>query len=159
MPRGKILVCILYFHHYQILLIVAQPSRCCGQRQKPYLVPAMQKGNGTARNLHIALNAINVVLSCGRSPLELTWFSKVFELTKWPWIIATPGVSFLTNQAGILSAFISGHLYNLHLRFFHFLPLWLSVFLSLVHKIKQNELHHNALDAPQFVRKSICTVL
>ncbi|KAL9360119.1 hypothetical protein Peur_048242 [Populus x canadensis] len=48
------------------------------------LVPAMQKGNGTARNLHIALNAINVVLSCGRSPLELTWFSKVFEFTKWP---------------------------------------------------------------------------
>ncbi|KAE8779501.1 hypothetical protein D1007_47519 [Hordeum vulgare] len=32
------------------------------------LVPAMQKGNETARSLHIALNTINVLLSSGRSP-------------------------------------------------------------------------------------------
>ncbi|KAL6126352.1 hypothetical protein ACLB2K_074403 [Fragaria x ananassa] len=48
------------------------------------LVPAMQKGNETARSLHIALNAINLLLFIWQIPtgLDIVW--KVFEFTKWP---------------------------------------------------------------------------
>ncbi|PRQ58559.1 hypothetical protein RchiOBHm_Chr1g0360621 [Rosa chinensis] len=48
------------------------------------LVPAMQKGNETARSLHIAINAINVLLFIWQIPtgLDIVW--KVFEFTKWP---------------------------------------------------------------------------
>lgn len=48
------------------------------------LVPAMQKGNETARSLHIAINAINVLLFVWQIPtgLDIVW--KVFEFTTWP---------------------------------------------------------------------------
>lgn len=48
------------------------------------LVPAMQKGNETARSLHIALNAINVVLFLWQIPTGIDIVFKVFEFTKWP---------------------------------------------------------------------------
>ncbi|XP_010267460.1 PREDICTED: uncharacterized protein LOC104604693 [Nelumbo nucifera] len=48
------------------------------------LVPAMQKGNETARNLHIALNALNVLLFIWQIPTGIDIVFKVFEFTKWP---------------------------------------------------------------------------
>ncbi|CAM8935624.1 unnamed protein product [Rhodiola kirilowii] len=48
------------------------------------LVPAMQKGNETARNLHILLNAANVILFVWQIPTGLDIVFKVFEFTKWP---------------------------------------------------------------------------
>ncbi|KAL3536672.1 hypothetical protein ACH5RR_000038 [Cinchona calisaya] len=48
------------------------------------LVPAMQKGNETARNLHITLNALNVILFIWQIPTGIDIVFKVFEFTKWP---------------------------------------------------------------------------
>ncbi|KAL8145772.1 uncharacterized protein LOC141707110 [Apium graveolens] len=48
------------------------------------LVPPMQKGNETARSLHIALNAVNVLLFVWQIPTGLDIVLKVFEFTKWP---------------------------------------------------------------------------
>lgn len=48
------------------------------------LVPAMQKGNETARSLHIALNALNVILFVWQIPTGIDIVFKVFEFTKWP---------------------------------------------------------------------------
>ncbi|KAJ7963459.1 Plant/F21F14-40 protein [Quillaja saponaria] len=48
------------------------------------LVPAMQKGNETARNLHISLNVLNVLLFVWQIPTGLDIVFKVFEFTKWP---------------------------------------------------------------------------
>ncbi|CAN1175527.1 hypothetical protein LINPERHAP2_LOCUS31988 [Linum perenne] len=48
------------------------------------LVPAMQRGNETARNLHIALNVVNVLLFVWQIPTGLDIVLKVFEFTKWP---------------------------------------------------------------------------
>ncbi|PIA48816.1 hypothetical protein AQUCO_01300028v1 [Aquilegia coerulea] len=48
------------------------------------LVPAMQKGNETARNLHIALNVLNVLLFAWQIPTGFEIVLKVFEFTKWP---------------------------------------------------------------------------
>ncbi|KAK7285752.1 hypothetical protein RJT34_20533 [Clitoria ternatea] len=48
------------------------------------LVPSMQKGNETARNLHIALNAINVLLFVWQIPTGIEIVFKVFEFTTWP---------------------------------------------------------------------------
>ncbi|KAL9682462.1 hypothetical protein QQ045_014260 [Rhodiola kirilowii] len=48
------------------------------------LVPAMQKGNETARNLHILLNAANVIFFVWQIPTGLDIVFKVFEFTKWP---------------------------------------------------------------------------
>ncbi|KAL8540989.1 hypothetical protein ACS0TY_002321 [Phlomoides rotata] len=48
------------------------------------LVPAMQKGNETARSLHIALNALNVVLFIWQIPTGIEIVFKVFEFTTWP---------------------------------------------------------------------------
>lgn len=48
------------------------------------LVPAMQKGNETARSLHIALNALNVLLFVWQIPTGLEIVGKVFEFTTWP---------------------------------------------------------------------------
>ena len=48
------------------------------------LVPAMQKGNETARSLHIALNTINVLLFIWQIPTGLEIVGKVFEFTHWP---------------------------------------------------------------------------
>ncbi|KAG8076609.1 hypothetical protein GUJ93_ZPchr0006g42052 [Zizania palustris] len=48
------------------------------------LVPAMQKGDETARSLHIALNAINVLLFIWQIPTGLEIVGKVFEFTTWP---------------------------------------------------------------------------
>ncbi|KAK3036086.1 hypothetical protein RJ639_029839 [Escallonia herrerae] len=48
------------------------------------LVPAMQKGNETARSLHIVLNAINVLLFVWQIPTGFDIVLKVFEFTKWP---------------------------------------------------------------------------
>lgn len=48
------------------------------------LVPPMQKGNETARNLHIALNVLNVLLFICQIPTGWDIVLKVFEFTKWP---------------------------------------------------------------------------
>lgn len=48
------------------------------------LVPSMQKGNDTARNLHIALNALNVTLFLWQIPTGIDIVFKVFEFTTWP---------------------------------------------------------------------------
>ncbi|XVF33113.1 hypothetical protein REPUB_Repub17cG0140400 [Reevesia pubescens] len=48
------------------------------------LVPSMQKGSETARNLHIALNAVNVILFIWQIPTGIDIVFKVFEFTKWP---------------------------------------------------------------------------
>ncbi|KAK8952022.1 hypothetical protein KSP39_PZI004453 [Platanthera zijinensis] len=48
------------------------------------LVPLMQKGNETARNLHIALNSLNVLLFLCQIPTGIEIVLKVFEFTKWP---------------------------------------------------------------------------
>ncbi|KAJ0968429.1 hypothetical protein J5N97_025346 [Dioscorea zingiberensis] len=48
------------------------------------LVPAMQKGNETARNLHIALNTLNVLLFISQIPTGFDIVLKVFEFTQWP---------------------------------------------------------------------------
>ncbi|KAI4328953.1 hypothetical protein L6164_021263 [Bauhinia variegata] len=48
------------------------------------LVPQMQKGSETARNLHITLNAINVLLFVWQIPTGIDIVFKVFEFTKWP---------------------------------------------------------------------------
>ncbi|MQL87564.1 hypothetical protein Taro_020111 [Colocasia esculenta] len=48
------------------------------------LVPAMQRGNETARNLHIALNALNVLLFVWQIPTGIEIIFKVFEFTQWP---------------------------------------------------------------------------
>ncbi|CAM6113585.1 unnamed protein product [Calypogeia fissa] len=48
------------------------------------LVPAMQKGNETARNLHIGLNLINVALFVWQIPTGWEIVLKVFEFTTWP---------------------------------------------------------------------------
>ncbi|KAE9592847.1 hypothetical protein Lalb_Chr19g0133561 [Lupinus albus] len=48
------------------------------------LVPPMQRGSETARNLHIALNALNVALFVWQIPTGIEIVFKVFEFTKWP---------------------------------------------------------------------------
>ncbi|MED6181915.1 hypothetical protein PIB30_023756 [Stylosanthes scabra] len=48
------------------------------------LVPPMQRGSETARNLHIALNALNVILFVWQIPTGIDIVFKVFEFTKWP---------------------------------------------------------------------------
>lgn len=48
------------------------------------LVPAMQKGNEAARNLHIALNTLNVLLFVSQIPTGIDIVFKVFEFTNWP---------------------------------------------------------------------------
>ncbi|XP_028063931.1 uncharacterized protein LOC114267135 [Camellia sinensis] len=48
------------------------------------LVPAMQKGSETARNLHIALNVLNVLLFMWQIPTGINIVFSVFEFTKWP---------------------------------------------------------------------------
>lgn len=48
------------------------------------LVPAMQKGSETAKNLHITLNAVNVLLFISQIPTGIEIVYKVFEFTKWP---------------------------------------------------------------------------
>jgi hypothetical protein len=48
------------------------------------LVPAMQRGNDTARNAHIALNTLNVTLFLWQVPTGLEIVGKVFQFTSWP---------------------------------------------------------------------------
>lgn len=48
------------------------------------LVPAMQKGNDTARSLHIALNTINLLLFAWQVNTGLQILFKVLQFTKWP---------------------------------------------------------------------------
>lgn len=48
------------------------------------LTPAMQKGNDTARSLHIALNCINIGLFVWQIPTGLEIVQKVFQFTQWP---------------------------------------------------------------------------
>ncbi|CAL9082150.1 unnamed protein product [Musa acuminata var. zebrina] len=48
------------------------------------LVPAMQKGNDAARNLHIALNTLNILLFVSQIPTGIDIVFKVFEFTNWP---------------------------------------------------------------------------
>jgi hypothetical protein len=48
------------------------------------LVPAMQKGNDTARSAHIALNAVNLALFAWQVPTGLEIVGKVFQFVpKW----------------------------------------------------------------------------
>lgn len=58
------------------------------------LVPPMQKGNETARSLHIALNTINVLLFIWQIPTGFDIVLKVFEFTKWPWQVQEWALSF-----------------------------------------------------------------
>ena len=48
------------------------------------LVPQMQKGNDTARSLHIALNCVNLGLFAWQIPTGLEIVAKVFEFTTLP---------------------------------------------------------------------------
>ena len=48
------------------------------------LVPQMEKGNQKARDLHIALNCINVALFTWQIPTGLEIVGKVFQFTSWP---------------------------------------------------------------------------
>jgi hypothetical protein len=48
------------------------------------VVPTMQKGDETTRNLHIALSTINVLLFIWQIPTGLEIVGKVFEFTTWP---------------------------------------------------------------------------
>nr|XP_027108543.1 uncharacterized protein LOC113728194 isoform X1 [Coffea arabica] len=48
------------------------------------LVPAMQKGNETARNLHIALNSLNVILFIWQIPTGIDILFRAVEFTNWP---------------------------------------------------------------------------
>ena len=48
------------------------------------LTPQMQKGNDTARSLHIALNSVNLLLFAWQIPTGLEIVGKVFEFTQWP---------------------------------------------------------------------------
>jgi len=48
------------------------------------LVPSMQKGNDTARSLHIGFNAINIGLFLWQVPTGLDIVAKVFQFTTLP---------------------------------------------------------------------------
>ena len=48
------------------------------------LVPEMEKGNQKARDLHIALNCVNVALFTWQIPTGLEIVGKVFQFTSWP---------------------------------------------------------------------------
>ena len=48
------------------------------------LVPAMQKGNDTARSVHIGLNALNVVLFLWQVPTGFEIVGKVFQFSSFP---------------------------------------------------------------------------
>ena len=48
------------------------------------MTPAMQKGNETARSIHIALNAVNFGLFLWQVPTGLEIVGKVFQFTSWP---------------------------------------------------------------------------
>jgi hypothetical protein len=48
------------------------------------LVPEMQRGNQKARDLHIALNCINLGLFTWQIPTGLEIVGKVFQFTSWP---------------------------------------------------------------------------
>ena len=48
------------------------------------LVPQMQKGNDTARSLHIALNTVNLLLFVWQIPTGWEIVVKVLEFTKFP---------------------------------------------------------------------------
>jgi hypothetical protein len=56
------------------------------------LVPPMQKGNDTARSLHIALNTVNLLLFVWQIPTGWEIVLKVLEFTKFPWF-ASPASS------------------------------------------------------------------
>jgi hypothetical protein len=47
-------------------------------------VPQMQKGNDTARSVHIGLNAVNMALFAWQVPTGLEIVGKVFQFTQWP---------------------------------------------------------------------------
>lgn len=49
------------------------------------LVPAMQKGDNNARQAHIFLNALNVLLFAWQVPTGLEIVGKVFEFTSCEW--------------------------------------------------------------------------
>jgi len=48
------------------------------------LVPAMQKGNETARIAHISLNVVNILLFVWQIPTGVEIMLKVWEKTSWP---------------------------------------------------------------------------
>eukprot|EP01025_Chloroclados_australasicus_P033013 TRINITY_DN33538_c0_g1_i1.p1 TRINITY_DN33538_c0_g1~~TRINITY_DN33538_c0_g1_i1.p1 ORF type:complete len:268 (+),score=28.42 TRINITY_DN33538_c0_g1_i1:23-805(+) len=48
------------------------------------MVPQMQKGNETARSVHIGLNALNLALFAWQIPTGLEIVGKVFQFTTWP---------------------------------------------------------------------------
>lgn len=48
------------------------------------LVPAMQKGNDSARSAHIALNSVNLLLFAWQIPTGWEIVQKVIQFTNWP---------------------------------------------------------------------------
>ena len=48
------------------------------------LIPLMEKGNQKARDLHIALNCLNIALFTWQIPTGLEIVGKVFQFTSWP---------------------------------------------------------------------------
>lgn len=48
------------------------------------LVPAMKKGNDTARTVHITANCVNLALFTWQLPTGWEIVGKVFQFTSWP---------------------------------------------------------------------------
>jgi len=67
-----------------MIILVQSPAITALWALAAALVPSMQKGNETARNLHIALNAVNVLLFVWQIPTGIDIVFKVFEFTTWP---------------------------------------------------------------------------
>lgn len=61
----------------------------------------MQKGNKSARDLHIALNSTNILLFLWQVPTGLEIVGKVFQFTKWPWV--TSFASFQLHHIPFMS--------------------------------------------------------
>ena len=64
--------------------LYAGAAICCLWAFGAALVPAMQKGNDTARSLHIALATVNVGLFVWQIPTGLDIVGKVFQFTTFP---------------------------------------------------------------------------
>ena len=80
--KKKSLILVHRWSEFEIMVVVAGITVLWAAAAA--LVPAMQKGNETARNLHIALNGLNVLLFIWQIPTGFDIVLKVFEFTKWP---------------------------------------------------------------------------
>lgn len=93
---------LLLPHEADALLLTASPLACRAGKLFPgphlyagaaitvlwalaaSLVPAMQKGNETARSAHIALNTINILLFAWQIPTGFEIVEKVLQFTSFP---------------------------------------------------------------------------